>query len=490
MDENAMILQVPAASTTNTQPATAASLGQLGGEDFVAALESLTVASKATTAEILADGSVDDDASTLSLLSEDNEIEVGDEGEATSQDGEFESETTLESTSEVAPKANLDPARVEFGRKDVERNHFLQEAVLLTGSGSGSDDVQLERSLSGDHLEEPLVGIHLAGSELQKSAYPLVHAIEPQMIDGPIETALRQSTGGLGNTAQSGAFLPEETQSRSKMETAQIPSDLKLDAVQNAPNHIQQKISEIAGISQTQALLQVTKLSENAGSKVKLETPAITSDVQSAGMLNVARDTYNFSKNPTLLSAVFSAGLLTPMAQSVNALPDFVDKGGESLEGLDLPDLRLQATTELDRRGQTLVQFSAGSASADQARQIANQLSAAVSKGTDGTTEVRLNPEELGRVRLTLSGNEASMVVAITIERPETQELMRKHMDQLAQEFRSMGFNDTTFTFTDDSKNGAKSQSDQQSETSFAPAESVIEETLVTLVKEGLDLRL
>lgn len=263
--------------------------------------------------------------------------------------------------------------------------------------------------------------------------------------------------------------------------------------VQNTPNPIQQKISEIAGISQTQALLQVTKISENAGSKVKLETPAITSDVQSADMLNVARDTYNFTKNPTLSSAVFSAGLPTPMAQSVNALPDFVDKGGESLEGLDLPDLRLQATTGLDRRGQTLVQFSAGAAGtagADQARQIANQLSVAVSKGTDGTTEVRLNPEELGRVRLTLSGNEASMVVAITIERPETQELMRKHMDQLAQEFRSMGFNDTTFTFTDDAKNGAQSQSDQQSEVPFAPTEAVIEETLVTLVKEGLDLRL
>ena len=317
------------------------------------------------------------------------------------------------------------------------------------------------------------------------------------MIDAPIETVLRQPSGGLGNTPQSGAFAgafpPEEIQSKSKMETAPIPSDLRSDAVQNTPNPIQQKASEIAGISQTQALLQVTKISENAGSKVKLETPAITSDVQSADMLNVARDTYNFTKNPTLSSAVFSAGLPTPMAQSVNALPDFVDKGGESLEGFDLPDLRLQATTGLDRRGQTLVQFSAGAAGtagADQARQIANQLSVAVSKGTDGTTEVRLNPEELGRVRLTLSGNEASMVVAITIERPETQELMRKHMDQLAQEFRSMGFNDTTFTFTDDAKNGAQSQSDQQSEVPFAPTEAVIEETLVTLVKEGLDLRL
>lgn len=474
-----MIPQIPAAPTTNTQPAMAASLGQLGGEDFVAALESLTVASKATAAEISADGSVDDDAPTLSLLSEDSEIEVGAEGEAISQDVEFEfeseRETTLESSSEVAPKANLDPARVEFGRKDVERNNLLQEAVLLTGSGSGSgsDDVQLERSHSGAHLEEP------------------------QMIDAPIETVLRQPSGGLGNTPQSGAFAgafpPEEIQSKSKMETAPIPSDLRSDAVQNTPNPIQQKASEIAGISQTQALLQVTKISENAGSKVKLETPAITSDVQSADMLNVARDTYNFTKNPTLSSAVFSAGLPTPMAQSVNALPDFVDKGGESLEGFDLPDLRLQATTGLDRRGQTLVQFSAGAAGtagADQARQIANQLSVAVSKGTDGTTEVRLNPEELGRVRLTLSGNEASMVVAITIERPETQELMRKHMDQLAQEFRSMGFNDTTFTFTDDAKNGAQSQSDQQSEVPFAPTEAVIEETLVTLVKEGLDLRL
>jgi len=38
--------------------------------------------------------------------------------------------------------------------------------------------------------------------------------------------------------------------------------------------------------------------------------------------------------------------------------------------------------------------------------------------------------------------------VLITAERPETLDLMRRHIDQLAEEFRSLGYEDIGFEFT------------------------------------------
>lgn len=76
------------------------------------------------------------------------------------------------------------------------------------------------------------------------------------------------------------------------------------------------------------------------------------------------------------------------------------------------------------------------------------QLVAAVARFPDRPVEVTLSPEELGRVRLTLSTSEAGLVLAVTAERPETLDLMRRNIDQLARDFRELGFSDLSFSFT------------------------------------------
>ena len=76
------------------------------------------------------------------------------------------------------------------------------------------------------------------------------------------------------------------------------------------------------------------------------------------------------------------------------------------------------------------------------------QLAAAVARFPDRPVELTLSPEELGRVRLTLSTSEAGLVLAVTAERPETLDLMRRNIDQLARDFREIGFSDLSFSFT------------------------------------------
>ncbi len=84
---------------------------------------------------------------------------------------------------------------------------------------------------------------------------------------------------------------------------------------------------------------------------------------------------------------------------------------------------------------------------ADNARHVAFQISEAVQRGGDGSIDLLLNPSELGRVRITLSAGENGMIVTVVAERAETLELMRRHSDMLAQDFRDMGYDGAEFAF-------------------------------------------
>jgi flagellar hook-length control protein FliK len=88
------------------------------------------------------------------------------------------------------------------------------------------------------------------------------------------------------------------------------------------------------------------------------------------------------------------------------------------------------------------------------ARHVAQQIAAEVTSAEDGRTDILLDPKELGRVRLSLQANDQTITLVILTERPETADLMRRHIDQLAQEFRTLGYQDVRFTF--------ESQSDQR----------------------------
>lgn len=54
--------------------------------------------------------------------------------------------------------------------------------------------------------------------------------------------------------------------------------------------------------------------------------------------------------------------------------------------------------------------------------------------------EISLSPEELGRVRLSASRTDHGVVLVVQAERPETLELMRRHLPDLMQDLRNMGF--------------------------------------------------
>lgn len=79
---------------------------------------------------------------------------------------------------------------------------------------------------------------------------------------------------------------------------------------------------------------------------------------------------------------------------------------------------------------------------AETVRDIAHQIKEATQSKERSYIEIRLSPEELGKVRISLSPQEAGGAVSIIVERPETFDLMRRHVDQLLRELKSAGWSD------------------------------------------------
>ncbi|WP_116086028.1 flagellar hook-length control protein FliK [Tropicimonas sp. IMCC34011] len=83
-----------------------------------------------------------------------------------------------------------------------------------------------------------------------------------------------------------------------------------------------------------------------------------------------------------------------------------------------------------------------------QAAAITQQIADAARRQPDGRVEIRLDPEELGRVSLTLSRGENGMSVSVVADRQETLDLIRRHSELLARDLAGLGYGSASFDFS------------------------------------------
>ena len=82
------------------------------------------------------------------------------------------------------------------------------------------------------------------------------------------------------------------------------------------------------------------------------------------------------------------------------------------------------------------------------ARQITEGLSAALAEPAAGDRiELVLRPEELGRVRFELRGEGDRLMVTLTADRPETMDLLRRHLPDLLAELEQAGYGGASLDF-------------------------------------------
>ncbi|WP_370225813.1 flagellar hook-length control protein FliK [Pararhodobacter marinus] len=86
-----------------------------------------------------------------------------------------------------------------------------------------------------------------------------------------------------------------------------------------------------------------------------------------------------------------------------------------------------------------------------QAQRIGQQIAAQIQHpglSGPGGFSLALDPEELGHVRLTLVNHEAASVLMVHADRPETLDLMRRHIALLEQDLRSLGHDALSLHFS------------------------------------------
>lgn len=123
-------------------------------------------------------------------------------------------------------------------------------------------------------------------------------------------------------------------------------------------------------------------------------------------------------------------------------------------------------------------------------QQVAHQIAVAMTQQGGRATEIALNPEELGRVRLSMTAQETTITLNVLAERPETTDLLRRNIDALEQEFRAMGYDNINFSFGRDGD--GQTDGDDAPDVDAQDVDILDETTTPTALQpsSGLDLRM
>ena len=126
---------------------------------------------------------------------------------------------------------------------------------------------------------------------------------------------------------------------------------------------------------------------------------------------------------------------------------------------------------------------------------VHDQIARAARSLGEGQLEIRLSPEELGQVRMTLRPREDGIALLLTADRPETLDLMRRHAGDLVRALNAAGYDSVDLTFT----GGQARSGDPRAETMFGAETNDPEGTAPVapavpgpprVAAGGLDLRL
>ncbi|SDX82604.1 flagellar hook-length control protein FliK [Citreimonas salinaria] len=133
--------------------------------------------------------------------------------------------------------------------------------------------------------------------------------------------------------------------------------------------------------------------------------------------------------------AIAAAGIAHPSVQ-------------EGADDADAPEFATQGGSA-DLRAGSIQPSALAPPGRTDAAAIVRQITEAMPRAGNGTIEIRLSPDELGHVRLQMVPGENGMVVHIQADRPETLDLLRRHVDQLARDLAASGHGASGFTFAE-----------------------------------------
>ena len=390
------------------------------------------------------------------------------------------------------------------GQKQTKLEHTDRSADdLAFGDVLAATDSALETL---DHQKK--LTVIPTSAEVEKTDRATADAPEKTGANAAVVSApsSEKSAGVLPNPSQlipSGLDKePMTTQPVSKNDAAQIAKDnLQIAPSQTtAARSVEASLERSAKMQPDQgARLAPQEDSQTAQRAIAIGTaakPAISESLlRSPKQLNIdnaavaprANETSKPTPAPTTdISASSPAVVLARSTALVDS--EFAEKNQKPVVSELMTGL---ATSERPQFTPTAQAAGHPSSTPETARHAASQIAVAVSNATGKTTEITLNPEELGRVRLSLKASDRAIVMHVSAERPETQDLLRRHMDILAQEFRQLGSTSISFSIEQQS-NAGNAQDQHPEEVSELEVQSLaaIPQATSRQITSGLDLRI
>ncbi|MFC0202563.1 flagellar hook-length control protein FliK [Paracoccus rhizosphaerae] len=125
-------------------------------------------------------------------------------------------------------------------------------------------------------------------------------------------------------------------------------------------------------------------------------------------------------------------------------------------------------------------------------RPVMQQVAEAIVSTNGDRTEIALSPEELGRVRLIMSGPDRAHIT-VWAERPETLDLVRRNADLLTQHLAEAGVDSGSLNFRQDTGRNWQEAADRRGrddDEPFATPAAVVRMSPTTLSDRRLDIRL
>ncbi len=326
------------------------------------------------------------------------------------------------------------PAMTGVGQGAVFATVFGDQPAFPALSGLGQDTLP---AMSGEVTETFADGVQLSDT-------------------ATLETILPEG-GELPELPE----LPELTVATGMAESQLVPTPVRPDVTDLAANLLRMRLDVVSHASATQAEAgpvppRPVKADNAMDQPATLEPGQV--DVETAARLQAGdihsgrnraagrSDKADTDKPAPAVPAIAPAepgfdvpfGAFDPSTSGDALLNDTGTGGGDPTAP--------QATQDVRRSGgETVMLHRAANAPPPAERQIL----AAISATPSGRTEILLDPQDLGRVRLSLEGDESSLVLTIQAERADTADLLRRNADLLLQEFQEAGYQNLTFTFSD-----------------------------------------
>ncbi len=125
------------------------------------------------------------------------------------------------------------------------------------------------------------------------------------------------------------------------------------------------------------------------------------------------------------------------------------------------------------------------------ALQISARVVEAVPAATEGPVEIILDPEELGKLRMQITRSETGWTLHVNIERPETLDFMRRHIETLQKDLVSVGYESLNLQLGGGQNGRASAQEHlkRAEGPSIALDEGQSQNMATLVINDGLDIR-